>query len=442
MRFFRLSVFEIQSVRRLDFDLDLSKSSITCIVGKNGVGKSTLVRAIRNLSSSDTFQRTASPLIFRPDSRINYNVDAVDFDFGFNSKLKTIDSKNIVPDAIKNNIHVELPIPHGERFTHFQSLGGIDKDLRRNILLENFDIPSELIGLLSEVYATDRFTALRVTTIRNRDYYFLSLDNNYYVREDYLSSGEYFLINLFKVIQSRCKLIVIDEIDISLDSSSQVKLIGILRAFCEKYEVNLVFTTHSLALMETLDAKELYYLEKAENGEQLKNISFNYIKSLLFGFRGFDRYILTEDHVLQKYLESLLSRVSSEIFYTFKIIYVGGGANVVDLMKRNTADEFLAKSDHVVCFLDGDQKDKTYCQNIDGLIFSAFSDIEIYFFERFENGLIEIKTDKNFTNPKKFYEHVICSKQMTESAIFEHINDSKADEVSQVLEKLLEFLNQ
>ena len=37
-------------------------------------------------------------------------------------------------------------------------------------------------------------------------------------REDYLSSGEYFLIRLYRTIMSSARLIVIDEIDISLDA--------------------------------------------------------------------------------------------------------------------------------------------------------------------------------------------------------------------------------
>nr|WVJ86226.1 AAA family ATPase [Xanthomonas campestris pv. campestris] len=33
-----------------------------CLVGRNGAGKTTLVRALRNLSNSDTFVRTAARL--------------------------------------------------------------------------------------------------------------------------------------------------------------------------------------------------------------------------------------------------------------------------------------------------------------------------------------------------------------------------------------------
>ena len=44
------------------------------------------------------------------------------------------------------------------------------------------------------------------------------------------------------------KLIVIDEIDISLDAAAQAKLVEQLRLSCQKYAVNIVFTTHSLTL--------------------------------------------------------------------------------------------------------------------------------------------------------------------------------------------------
>ena len=90
------------------------------------------------------------------------------------------------------------------------------------------------------------------------------------------------------MIQRKCKLIVIDEIDISLDASAQVNLIKQLRQFCNDYEVNIIFTTHSLALMKTLADSELYYMESNDAVISFRNVSYNYIKSELFCFVGWD----------------------------------------------------------------------------------------------------------------------------------------------------------
>ena len=47
---------------------DLSENKIICITGKNSVGKTTLIRAIKNLTISSTFQETAAPYIFNKNS--------------------------------------------------------------------------------------------------------------------------------------------------------------------------------------------------------------------------------------------------------------------------------------------------------------------------------------------------------------------------------------
>ena len=156
----------------------------------------------------------------------------------------------------------------------------------------------------------------------------------FYIREDYLSSGEYFLINLYRYIHEKRKCIVIDEIDIALDSSAQVKLIEELRRLCELYEVNVIFTTHSLALMETLNEGELHYMENSEGKVSIREISHNYAKSILFGFhKNWDRYILAEDELSANFIKYLIHKTGEQIFSKYIVIHFGGAQNTVDLAK-------------------------------------------------------------------------------------------------------------
>lgn len=131
-------------------------------------------------------------------------------------------------------------------------MSDIDSEFRRNISIKNYSKPDELIFFLSDIYKSNRFDNLKEITVKGVKYYFVLRENDYYIREDYLSSGEHFVINLYKMIQSKSKFIVIDEIDICLDASAQVNLLEELRKFCNRYEVNIIFTTHSLAIMKKL----------------------------------------------------------------------------------------------------------------------------------------------------------------------------------------------
>merc|ERR1711879_883483 len=179
---------------------------------------------------------------------------------------------------------------------------------------------------MGRIYGENRFEKLKQVEIKKTTYYFILKDeaDRYYIREDYFSSGEYFVVNLFKQIQQGKKLIVIDEIDISLDASAQVNLVKVLREYCEQYETNIVFTTHSLALMKTLQDDELYYMEtfQKQGIDQISVMarSYNFVKSVMYGFTGFDRYILTEDKCLANYIEYIITTSGQNLFFQHQVI--------------------------------------------------------------------------------------------------------------------------
>lgn len=439
---FSCTINSVQHIKELSFVAELN-NQVMCIVGKNGTGKTTLVRAIKNLNSTDTFAKTAAPYIFNKNSQISYRFNDKSYVFRYNEKLKTIDTKDIIDKNIKNNIYVELPIPHGERFSNFQRLGEIDEELRRKIALKEYQTPNELIAFLSDIYQTNRFSNLKEVSIKKSKYYFILKEDNFYIREDYLSSGEHFVINLYKMIQRRCKLIFIDEIDISLDASAQVNLLNELRKFCKEYEVNIVFTTHSLALIKKLNDFELYYMESNNGIIAFKEASYNYVKSLLFGFKGWDKYILTEDPMLQNYIEHLISYKNIRTFYTYKIIHVGGHDRVVDLMNRNSIDEFFSRQENVITVLDGDQNHNQNYQNNEKIVFIPFPSVEKQLFEHFKNNELPERCvfNKTPTNNKELYFSIRQKSYMSEVEIFSFINEQKEAEVNAFAQRLSDFLN-
>lgn len=444
---FKFSLFNVQHIKELHYELDLTKNKVTCIVGKNSVGKTTLVRTIANFKSADTFTKTASPYIFREDSRVTYQFNDDVFEFNYNPKQNIIDTKTIISKEYKDNIEVELPIPYGNRFSHFQRLGEIDEQLRTLKSLGKYSEPTELIGFLSNIYGSDRFEHLKEVSIKGSIYYFILKEDGYYIREDYLSSGEYFVIHLYKLIQKNRKLIVIDEIDISLDASAQVKLLGELRTFCTKYEVNILFTTQSLALMKSFSSRgqeKLHYIDNNDGIITIHEKSYNYVKSILYGFKGWDKYILTEDEMLQKYLQFVLKDEPIDSL-KYKIIYIAGATNVVNLMLRNSTEEFFSHTEHVISILDADQKNKSYCKD-NNVFYSPFDDIEKQLFSYYENKEFNFTIEfpegiKENSKPKSLYKSIIRHKYMSDNDIFSFIDDKNKDKVDAFKKKLIEFLS-
>ena len=297
---------------------------------------------------------------------------------------------------------------------------------------------------MNTIYSSKRFDKLKEVNIGKKPYYFDLRDDGLYIREDYLSSGEYFLIQLYKLIHEGHKLIVIDEIDVSLDASAQVNLIKKLRQICAGRQVRIVFTTHSLALMKTLENDELHYLDYSDGCVTIEPKSYNYVKSLLFGFEGWDRYILTEDIVLEAYINYLIETLIDSMqvkprLCKFKIIPVGGGQNVVKLMEKNDDEEFLNKSDNVICMLDGDQENLPHTTNEEKVWLIPFQSIEKKFYDLASTGNIEIEVGGR--NAKALYRYAMNEQNFTEQQIFDIVSDTDRDQVDALKQRLLDFLS-
>lgn len=438
----KLEIENVQHIASLNYEINLADNKLTCIVGKNGSGKTTLIRAIQSIKSANTFSSTASPYIFNKDSKITYTIDKTVHVHTYNENFQQLDSKTVIESEIQDSLFVEQPIPHGIRFNHAQKLSNIDEALRRSLSLESYSKPSALIDFLHRIYTDNRFENLKEVEINSEKYYFIPKNDNFYIREDYFSSGEYFILHLYKLVHKNCKLIVIDELDISLDSAAQVHLIRELRELCTKKKINIVFTTHSSALMRTLEDNELFYMDNNSGTVSIDSVSYNYVRSILFGFTGWDKYILVEDERLEEYLSYLLR--DQKTFFSYKIIYIGGGSQVVDLLKRNSTDGFLATQENVIAVLDGDQKNEKYCRRRTDTFFIPAESIEKEIAALYRAGHLGFTVNvtgavKNFA--KNLFTQIIRENHMTRSDMYGLVNGCYVDEVNVLTDKLVDFLN-
>lgn len=443
-----INIKNIQHINNFSVEIDASGYGLKCIVGKNGVGKTTLIKCIRNFSRSDTFSKTSPAEIFSKESQIDYDIDGSAYSFSYDEVTNGLEMKKPIPISDRENVDVELPIPHGSRFNFFQSISNANDAIVKAIAFQTYDKPNELIELLNSTYSTNKFDKLIEIEEKGNKYYCLLMgDDGRYIREDYLSSGEFFLISLYRKVKSRKKLIVIDELDISLDAAAQVFLVKKLREYCEKFSVNILFTTHSLALMRTLECDELYYLTNENGNVNVSSVSYNYIKSLLFGFEGWDKYILTEDEVLENYLEYLIKNYCKDTFYRYKIIYVGGGVNVVDLMERNVKSQFLSSPENVICILDGDQKDlkhvtrhrNVYCipqLSVEKDLYSSYQECD--------NSIPRLGANEHYLKTgkadKKLFSNLITHQLMSERMIHDFVTRKHQDGINKFIINIQNFL--
>jgi ABC-type cobalamin/Fe3+-siderophores transport system ATPase subunit len=369
----------LQHLAEISVSFDFSSDPLICMTSKNGVGKTSIIKALALLKDTAIVSKTSSVFSINEKTQIDVKINEDVYTFRYNDG--DLDTKNILRDEAFLN--VELPIPYGKRFSDFPSLGDIDMTLREKYLKKDYEDAHDLIAFLNSVYKHEnKFHNLKLVKIKGINYYFLPLDNNRYIREDYFSSGEFFVISIFKMITSSSRLIIIDEIDVSLDSSAQVSLMSAIRDICIKRDIKVLFTTHSLAIMKTIYeyGTPIIYL-KSENGTVSHNqVSYSFIQLEMFGFQGYDKFIFTEDLTLEHYINLKLSTMDTK--NRVKVVYIGGCSNVVDLMKRNAATGFICSSKDAIAVLDGDAKAQ-YGHRAD-VIISPYDDIEDEIFRKYK----------------------------------------------------------
>ncbi|KTT47616.1 cobalamin ABC transporter ATPase [Pseudomonas oryzihabitans] len=441
----KFSLENVQHINSCNFELDLGDPGLTCIVGRNGVGKTTLVKSVFNMKSADVFSKTSAPGIFKEGSLISYAVGENVYVYAYDSEINDLNSRSPVPNDLRALVEVELPMPHGQRFNDFQKIKSADIEIRTCVILGEYSEPKELIEFLADIYSSEKFKDLKEVTVGKDKFYILPLPGDRYVREDHFSSGEFFLISLYRTIKSRCKLIVIDEIDISLDAAAQAHLIKWLRVLCRKEEIRVVFTTHSLAIMRTLDEGELFYLEEIDGVTSISDVSYNYVKSRLFGFKGWDRYILTEDRMLVDFICYVVNRYCPDLFCKYRVIPIGGSENVVRLMIENSSQNFLSYEKDVISVLDGDQS-KTRIGRKRSVICIPFQSIEKDIYDHFIKGAFlpgfqfESAAQKYSDKTKDFYK-ALQRQNIKDSEIFDYLCNYKEKEVAEFADILKRFLS-
>jgi energy-coupling factor transporter ATP-binding protein EcfA2 len=384
----RVCIKNIKGIAKLEICFEYPESNLIVITGKNGLGKTSVIKAFSLTSDPSIFQRSAGLNALRESSEVRFEIEGFSpFLFEYNQRLGALDSKDILP--LESDVIAELPIPYGRRFQQFSLIASHDSNIRANIASSDYEPATNLIYFLHQIYSSNKFSELKLTRVGKYEFYFFLLEDDFYIREDHLSSGEFFLIQLYRLITSGAKLILIDEIDVALDASAQANLYAAIKSLLMEFESRLILVSHSLAFMQTIQDGGLYYLENLEGNISLENRSFAYIKSDLYGFSGSDRYILTEDEILEGFINFIISYFSVRPFFQYRIIGVGGVNQLGMIIRKNDVTHIFSKPENVQCIVDADSLEELH--RIYGgpteILASPVSDIERYIYQNRESIL-------------------------------------------------------
>ncbi len=436
----KVVVENVKGISYLKVEFNFPESNIIVVTGKNGVGKTSLVKSFNLISDPGIFQKSAGLNAIRFDSRIEFEIDGfAKFSFNYNDQLGVLDSRDTLP--ADSDVVAELPIPYGARFQQFSLISNYDAEIRTNIASSQYDSADELIEFLSKVYSSEKFNELKATKISRYYFYFILSGQDYYIREDHFSSGEFFLIQLFRLITSGAGLILIDELDVALDAVAQVNLYEAIEPILQKNESRLIVISHSLAFMNTVYEGGLYYLEGNSGAVTLEQRSFGYVKSDLYGFRGKDRYIITEDAVLVGFLNYLI-QTNVSTFFEYEIIAVGGQPQIDEIGAKNDSHQIFGSPDELIIFVDKDLLGQLKYKGASEVLNSPVDDIELFIWRNKDTLLPDVSHPefvhavKEKKTAKTYWKKIIRSGQKSKEDLYALVVQENYQETGALIAKL------
>lgn len=167
-------------------------------------------------------------------------------------------------------------------------------------------------------------------------------------------------------------ILLIDELDATLHPSLQFKILELFNKYSSDYKIQIIFTTHSLSLLEYALNKKynvMYLIDNITSVVKMETPDIYKIKMYLHDITRDDIYInkaipiFTEDEEARVFLNILLDYYSKKYSSTFTkvrrffhLVDANIGANnLLNIFE----DIYLLKSTmQSICILDGDQKSK------------------------------------------------------------------------------------
>ena len=216
---------------------NIRKGECLGIVGESGSGKSTLGRIITGIEkpTKGSIKFNGEDIYKNKNNMIKENISIV-----FQNYVASVNPRFTVSEIIKEPLII------------------------KNKMKEK-DIENKLIELIKAVGLKEEFL-------------------NRYPKE--LSGGQLQRVCIARAISTRPKFIMLDEAVSSLDVSTQVEILELLKKLKTKYELSYIFVTHDLLTITYICDSVIFFKdgkieEKIDNIDDLEKVKKDYSKKLI-----------------------------------------------------------------------------------------------------------------------------------------------------------------
>ena len=365
--FIDMTIKNIKSIKELYFKIPLTPG-LYAITGENGSGKSTLVA-----SAAGSFMNL--PLVSHfgkayPDARLDYKRADM-------SRVYELRDGRWKPNAkgtLKINGFFEGSITFGKRFADVD-FGKLV--LARNIKKDDLQPATDFIKYhLGDILRKNSayYDSLFILSESAKQRYQLRKSWYYYevggtlVNQLLMSTGENLLLSVLHSLEFNVNeykkrkydqptLIILDEVEFALHSSSLRRLVYLLRKLSNEYNFTVIFSTHSPELLRDIEPNNIYYMQKLVDGQiSITNPCYPVFatKNLESSRSGYDFVIFVEDVLAEKMITELLKKNRLLGGKSVKVIPVGGYSQVIRFAYDAIQSNLMMTATKILIILDQD----------------------------------------------------------------------------------------
>lgn len=345
-----LQISNLRNIGSLRFEIP--DRGVWLLTAGNGAGKTSLLACLRRIGHPNAFQ-VHFPASLRSERLDNHSNGSVTYEI----------NGETVEYAYRGERWTPRPRSNSNLFSRFGYASvtyiGANAD-RITPRPEDFDTRHiraanrSIIDGANEIFETQKFSNLRTINLSRgvgNDAFVLAIGNTptTYHSEKHFSLGELCVLKLLRLLQdvSNNSMLIVDELEMALHPRAQVKLLRYLERQSSAKSLTIIFSTHSVTLLKTINRSRIIYLDR---------ISERDIKPIYGCFPTYaignitsdeetlpDVMIYVEDVYARDMLSAYFELFSNSRFSdpttrpTAKILPVGGFTQVVAFLDRNRA---------------------------------------------------------------------------------------------------------
>lgn len=361
---------KIRNVKNIDdfeFEIPVEKG-LYALTGENGSGKSTVISC-----AAAAFYVPSFNAYFGKPRKGAY------IEFDFEGRKRSVKEENGEWKKPSNILGItgfyEGSIVFGNRFKDIDySLLGKLATIEFDQLRDSSDFVKKSLGSIlhdDEGYYKALYvlknTEAKKLGLRRPTYYYKNKGT--LISQLNMSTGENLLLTILSSIEKRLKktvvgetpaFIFLDEIELALHSSALRRLVFFLKEIAENNNTVVLFSTHSIELIRSISAENIFYLQRHVDGS-IEVINPCYpvyaTRNLESSNYGHDYIIFVEDNLSKMIVERILKEKKLLSNKRVLVISVGGWTQVLRFAYDTIRSNLALRTTKILIVLDRDIKD-------------------------------------------------------------------------------------